>query len=236
MATLLVLEVIILQRIFEPMIHIIYLTIVILMGSYMIRYSVGNKFHKIFGSLALTLGLGDGIYLIARMYAVLTTGIENNLKVIGWGRVGNTIIITIFFLILYDAYNERYSKPINKSLNNAFYGLAIVRIILSILPGNKWFELVPSSIYALIRFVPLALMGVLLILIMYLHSIKFKDPMFKLICIFTFFAILFMEPLIFFPKAPIGVLVLTVFRTISLVSILLIGYKDLRDINVLSRY
>ena len=224
------------QRIFEPIIHITYLTIVILMGSYMLRNSVGNKFHKIFGSLALTLGLGDGIYLISRMYSVLTTGIENNLKVIGWGRMGNAIIMTIFFLILYDAYNERYSKSNNKSLNNTFYGLALIRSILSILPGNKWFELIPSATYALVRFVPLAIMGLLLIIIMYLHSVKFKDSIFKLISVFTFLAILFMEPLIFFPESPTGVFVLTLFRTISLVSILLIGYKDLRDINVLSRY
>ena len=224
------------QMIFEPIIFIVYLMIVILMGSYMLKNSVGIKYHKIFGSLALSLSLADGIYIIPRMYAVLTTGIEDNLRVIGWGRMGNAIIITIFFLILYDAYNERFNKQNNKALNKTFFVLAIIRIILCVLPGNKWFELTPSSTYALIRFMPLAIMGLLLIIIMYIHSMKLRDTNFKLICISTFFSMLFIEPLIFFPESRTGILILTILRTISLTSIIFIDYKDLRDINVLSRY
>jgi len=224
------------QKIFEPIILILYLTWILLMGRYMVSYSVGNKYYKIFGSLALTLGLADGIYIIPRMYSVLTTGIEDNLRIIGWGRLGNAIIITIFFLVLYDAYNERYTKKTNKALNRTFFVLAFIRVIIIILPGNKWFDLNPSPTYALLRFVPIALMGVFLILIMYIHSKKYKDFNYKIMSIATFFAILFIEPLVFISNSAIGLTLFTICRTISLIFIILIGYKELRDINVLSRY
>jgi len=223
------------QKIFEPIIHIIYLTFIFLMSNYMFRHSAGNKFYKIYGTLALLLGIGDGAYIIPRMYSILTTGIEDNLKIIGLGRMANAIIITIFFLVLYDAYNERYSKKNCIGLNRIFYILGIGRIIVSLLPWNKWFELIPSSTFALLRFIPLFIMGLLLILLMYLHSKRYKDSSFKIISIATFIAIIFIEPRIFSEESSI-VLIFTILRTISLTTIILVGFRELRDKNVLSRY
>lgn len=223
------------QKIFEPIVHIIYLTFIFLMSNYMFRNSVGNKFYKIYGTLALLLGVGDGAYIIPRMYSVLTTGIEDNLKIIGLGRMANSIIITIFFLVLYDAYNERYSKKNRIGLNRIFYILGIIRVIVSLLPWNNWFEINPSSTFALLRFIPLFIMGLLLILLMYLHSKRYKDSNFKIITIATLLSIIFMEPRIFSQESSI-VLIFTILRTISLSSIIIIGFRELRDKNVLSRY
>lgn len=94
----------------EPVLHILYLMPILIMGGYLIRNSVGNGVYKAFGSFALTLALADGIYLLPRMYALLTTGIEENLNIIGWGRMGHAILVTILFLMFYDIYTSRYSK------------------------------------------------------------------------------------------------------------------------------
>ena len=224
------------QKIFEPILHILYLSIILLMGSYMIRNSIGNKLLKMYGTLALILGFGDGIYLIPRIYSILTTGIEENLTLMGWGRMGSTIAITLFFLVLYDVYNERYSKKTNLALNRTFYGLAIIRIIISILPGNKWFQLNPVSTYALLRLIPLIAMGKLLLLIIYIHSKKYNDLHFKIVSIVTFISIIFMEPRAFISDGSTGIVIFTVIRTIALTIIVFIGYKESRDLNILSRY
>ncbi len=219
----------------EPVLHILYLMPILIMGGYLIRNSVGNGVYKAFGSFALTLALADGIYLLPRMYALLTTGIEENLNIIGWGRMGHAILVTILFLMFYDIYTSRYSKNKNQKLNKTLFTLGIIRIIISILPGNGYFVLDPSPFFALLRFIPLAIMGFLLIIAIYYHSKKYKDRNFKIIMVAAVIALVFTEPRMYGIEGA-AVLVQTVFRSISLVAIVAIGYKELKDINILSRY
>lgn len=223
------------QKILEPIIHIMYLASVIFMGGYILKNSVGNKLYRAFGSFAMVLALGDGVYLIARMYALLTTGIEENLKILGWGRLGHEVIFTILVLMLYDIYNLRYSKKKNVPLNRMFYVFSIIRIIIILLPGNKFFEMVPSTTYAIYRFIPLAIMGALLTLLVYLHSDKYGDFNFKIVSIAIFISILLSEPSMVL-KSTLGINTLTVIRTAALVFIILIGLKEVRDNTELSRY
>lgn len=219
----------------EPVLHILYLMPILIMGGYLIRNSVGNGVYKAFGSFALTLALADGIYLLPRMYALLTTGIEENLNIIGWGRMGHAILVTILFLMFYDIYTSRYSKNKNPKFNKTLFTLGIIRIIISILPGNGYFVLDPSPFFALLRFIPLAIMGFLLITAIYYHSKKYKDRNFKIIMVAAVIALVFTEPRMYGIEGA-AVLVQTVFRSISLVAIVAIGYKELKDINILSRY
>lgn len=219
----------------EPILHILYLLPILVIGGYLIRNSVGNGVYKAFGSFALTLALADGIYLLPRMYALLTTGIEDNLNIIGWGRMGHAILVTILFLMFYDIYTSRYSKNKNLKLNKTLFTLGIIRIIISILPGNDYFVLNPSQLFALLRFIPLAIMGFLLLVAIFYHSKKYKDRNFKLVMVAVLVALIFTEPRMYGIEGS-AVVLQTVFRSISLVAIILIGYKELRDINVLSRY
>ncbi len=223
------------QKIIEPILHIIYLIPILTMGGYLVRNSDGNKIYKDFGFFALTLSLADGIYLLSRMYALLTTGIEENLNIIGWGRMGNAIVSTILFLVLYDIYNLRFSKGKNKSLDKTFIGLAILRTILCLLPWNGWFELEPSPIFALIRFIPLAIIGLLLIIIIFYHSKKYIDNNFKIVGFSMAIAIIFAEPRMYGIDG-VAVVIQTIIRSMALIAIIIVGYKELRDINILSRY
>lgn len=226
----------IVQRIFVPIIYISYLTINLFIGGYLHSNSPGNRYYKVFGNLAYSLGLADAIYLIPRLYAILTTGIEDNLKAVGWGRLGNSIFITFFFMILYDAYNIRFNKKYNKSLNFTIYILGFIRIVICLLPGNEWFNLTTSTTYAIARVIPLGLMGLLLMLVTYLHGKRFNDKNYKLIPIGIFFSILFLEPMALVPDNPNRIFIFTILRTLSLLWIITIGYKELRDKNVLSRF
>ncbi|TJX13190.1 hypothetical protein E9840_10410 [Tissierella creatinini] len=219
----------------EPILHILYLITILIMGGYLVRNSVGNKLYKSFGFFALTLALGDGIYLLPRMYAILTTGIEENMNIIGWGRMGNSIMITILFLMIYDIYSFRYSKNKNIKLEKTLIGLAMIRVILCLLPWNKWFELEPSPLFALLRFIPLGIIGLFLIILIYYHSNKYEDKNFKLIMLATFIALLFAEPRMYFIEGS-AVVIQSILRSMSFITIIIVGYKELRDINVLSRF
>lgn len=78
-------------------------------------------------------------------------------------------------------------------------------------------------------------MGLLLIIAIYYHSKKYKDRNFKIIMVAAVIALVFTEPRMYGIEGA-AVLVQTVFRSISLVAIVAIGYKELKDINILSRY
>lgn len=225
-----------LQKIIEPTVFIIYLSILIYLGYYILNNSIGNRYYKTIGNLCLLLGLADAVYLIPRMYAVLTTGIEDNLKSMGWGRMGNAVIITLLYAILYDAYNIRFNKKKNNPLDKTIYGLAIIRILISLLPGNQWFELLPSSTFAIARLIPLALLGILLALITYIHGKKFDDRNYIFIGVLVLLSIFFLEPRAFLPEDTNWIPIFAILRTIVFLTIILIEYKKLRDINVLSRY
>lgn len=226
----------IVQKIFEPILHIVYLFIIIMLSRYFIVNSLGKRYYKIFASLSLLFGLADVFYLIPRMYAILTSGIADNIRAIGWGRMGYTILITLFYMVLYDAYNVRFNKRKNKGLDKTIYGLGIVRILISLLPGNNWFQLVSSSGFAILRFVPLLLMGILLSIITYIHGKKYEDRGYKLISLMIILSILFIEPIAIVAEKPTAIIIFTIIRTISIMSILLIEYRNLRNITVLSRY
>lgn len=224
------------QKIFEPVLHIVYLFIIIMLSRYFIINSLGKRYYRIFGSLSLLLGFADVFYLIPRTYGILTSGIADNIRAIGWGRMGYTIIITLFYMVLYDAHNIRFNKRKNKKLDKTIYGLGIIRMLICLLPGNNWFELVSSQGFAILRLVPLLLMGILLTVITYLHGKKYNDKGYKLISLMIILSILFIEPMAIVPEKPTAIIIFTILRTISIVSILLIEYKNLRDITVLSRY
>jgi hypothetical protein len=198
--------------------------------------SPGNWYYKVFGNLSYCLGIADAIYLIPRLYAILTTGIEDNLKVIGWGRLGYSITITLFFIVLYNAYNIRFHKKRNKRLDYTIYILSFIRIFICLLPGNDWFELNTSKTYAIIRLIPLGLMGLLLIMVTFLHGRKFNDKKYKIVPVGIFFSILFLEPIALVPGDQNKIFIFTILRTISLLWIIILGYKELREKNVLSRY
>lgn len=223
-------------KILEPTIYLIYISAIIYLAIYLYKNSMGNKLYKAFASFALTLGLTDGIHLLTRIYALLTTGIEENLHIIGWGRMGSAILTSILFLFLYDIYNLRYEKRPNQPLNRFLYGLAIIRTILCILPMNKWFETVPSTKFALIRFIPLAIIGGLLTLVIYIHSKKDNDLNFIYIGVATLISTIFSEPYMFFNQASPGLVIFILIKSIALLLIIIMGYIELREINILNRY
>ena len=224
------------QKIIEPIIHILYLTYIFLMGNYFLRNALGNKLYKGFGYFTVILGVADLSYLIPRMYALLTTGIEENIRFIGWGRMSNSIIITFLFLILYEITNKRYSKKHNVPLNKTFYFFTIIRIVLCLMPPNNWFEMIPNSVFSLIRFIPLAVMGLLLMIIIYIHSKRYRDVHFQIMLFGILLLLLTIEPLMYFRDSSTFIIALIILRTIALNIIIILGFKELREITELSRY
>lgn len=126
------------QAIMETLFDIVYLVSVITIGLMMIRGSKGNRQFRLFGCMAVVLGAGDAFHLIPRAYALCTTGLENYTVALGLGKCITSITMTIFYVLLYYVWRQRYHIDGRNGLTSAVYILAGLRILLCIMPQNQW--------------------------------------------------------------------------------------------------
>ena len=118
------------QAIVETLFDAVYLTSVITIGILMIRGSKGNRQFGLFGWMAVVLGVGDSFHLVPRALALCTTGLENYTVSLGIGKWITSVTMTIFYVLLYYVWRQRYKITGQGGLTAIVYGLAGVRIAL----------------------------------------------------------------------------------------------------------
>ena len=153
------------QALVETIFDICYLVGVIAAGIIMMTKGRDNPLVKQFGLMAVLLGAGDSFHLVPRMYALWTTGLEANAAALGIGKLITSVTMTIFYLILYYIWRERYSVQGRGGLTAAMWGLTIVRIALCLLPQNAWLSYQQPLLWGILRNIPFAIMGVLIIVL-----------------------------------------------------------------------
>ena len=133
------------QAIVETLFDTVYLISVITIGILMVRKSKGNRQFTMFGIMAVLLGSGDAFHLVPRAIALCTTGFENYTVQLGLGKWITSITMTIFYVVLYHIWRERYQINGHKATTAAIYGLAGLRIALCMMPQNDWLSAACSS-------------------------------------------------------------------------------------------
>lgn len=122
------------QAIFETLFDLVYLISVITVGILMIRGSQGEGQFRLFGWMAVVLGAGDAFHLIPRAIALCTTGLENYTVSLGLGKWITSLTMTIFYVLLYYVWRQRYRITGRNGLTAAVYCLAGARILLCMMP------------------------------------------------------------------------------------------------------
>ena len=126
------------QALIETLFDAVYLISVITIGILMIRGSKGNKQFCLFGLMAVVLGAGDSFHLIPRALALCTTGLENYTVPLGLGKWITSVTMTIFYVLLYYVWRQRYQIKGKVILTAAVYALAAARVVLCMMPQNQW--------------------------------------------------------------------------------------------------
>ncbi len=148
------------MNIMEPLFDIGYLGFVIALGIRLLLEK--NKSAKGFGLMALLLGLGDAFHLIPRVISNLSPlGFAGFTAALSWGEFVTGITMTIFYVLYYHYYKAQ-SGDTDNNKKYAIYLLAALRIGSMLLPQNGW-GTEGSYIFGIVRNVPFALMGLLLI-------------------------------------------------------------------------
>lgn len=218
------------QAFVETAFDTVYLLSVITLGIIMLIKGKKLEF-KLFGVMAITLGLGDSFHLVPRAYALLTTGLEDYTFALGLGKFITSITMTFFYLILYHVWRIRYKINGKHYLTIAFYLLALIRIILCLLPGNNWTSSNQPLSYGIYRNIPFAMIGLLIIILFFKSAKDNKDKNYKFMWLTIVLSFLFYIPVVLFAdKYPlIGMLMIP--KTCAYVWTVVIGFNCMRKEN-----
>ena len=150
------------QAIIETLFDVCYLVSVITIGIRMVKSSKNNRQIKLFGWMAIVLGAGDSFHLIPRMIALCTTGLENFTVALGLGKWITSVTMTLFYVLLYYVWRERYEIKGPKNLTTAVYLFAAIRIALCMMPQNNWLSADAPLSWGIYRNIPFAVIGLII--------------------------------------------------------------------------
>lgn len=214
------------QGIMETLFDVFYLIGVITIGMIMILKSGNNKQFKLFGIMAVVLGLGDSFHLIPRSYALLTTGLEANASALGIGKFITSITMTIFYIILFHIWRQRYNIKEDKWLTFSIYALGIIRIGLCLFPQNEWLNYHAPVSWGIYRNIPFAIMGIIIIWIFYDKAKKFNDTNFKFMWLAIVLSFAFYIPVVLWANTIPLIGILMIPKTLAYVWVVLMGYRE----------
>ena len=143
----------------ETLFDAVYLILVITVGILMIRGSKGVRQFRLFGFMAVVLGGGDAFHLIPRAVALCTTGLEHYTVPLGLGKWITSVTMTIFYVLLYYVWRQRYHVQGRGGLTAAVYVLAGLRILLCMMPQNQWLSADAPLSWGIWRNIPFALLA-----------------------------------------------------------------------------
>ena len=214
------------QAIMEPIFEIAYLICVITLGALILRRADGRKQFILFGIMAIVLGCGDAFHLVPRIYATLTDGLANHTAALGFGKLVTSITMTVFYVLMYHVWQQRYSKAKAPALTAAVYALAAARIALCMLPQNEWLSADAPLTWGIYRNIPFALLGLLIIVLYFVAAKKANDKPFSLMWLAITLSFAFYIPVVLFADAIPALGMLMIPKTCAYVWIVWMGYTD----------
>ena len=216
------------QAMVETLFDAVYLISVITIGVLMICGSKGNAQFKLFGLMAVVLGAGDSFHLVPRALALCTTGLENCTVPLGLGKWITSVTMTVFYVLLYYVWRQRYQIKDKTELTAAVYGLAAARIILCMMPQNQWMSAASPLSWGIYRNIPFALLGLLIIVLFYRSTKEHNDSSFRWMWLTIVLSFGFYIPVVLWADTFPMIGMLMIPKTCAYVWTVLIGYSAMK--------
>ena len=146
----------------EAIFDVLYLFIASFIGLYLLFTSNGNSVRILAGAMALVLAGGDAFHLIPRIYVIFTSREEIFRRALGRGKQITSVTMTFFYLMLWHIALALYDLNFISVWTFVLYGLAFVRIVLCVLPQNRWIDRYPPISWGIYRNIPFFIMGLVI--------------------------------------------------------------------------
>ena len=216
------------QAIIETLFDLVYLITVITVGIRMIRSSKSGSHFRLFGWMAVVLGAGDSFHLVPRALALCTTGLENYVVPLGLGKWITSVTMTVFYVLLYYVWRKRYQVKGQKSVTLAVYLLSAARVVLCMMPQNKWLEAQSPLSWGIYRNIPFALLGLLIIVLFYRSAKEKNDTAFRWMWLTIVLSFGFYIPVVLWADTIPMIGMLMIPKTCAYVWTVLIGYAAMK--------
>lgn len=216
------------QAIVETVFDAFYLVFVISIGIRMVKGSKNSHQFQLFGWMAIVLGAGDSFHLVPRALALCTTGLENYTVPLGLGKWITSVTMTVFYVLLYYVWRERYQIKGKNSLTIATYVLAIIRIALCMMPQNDWLSANAPLSWGIYRNIPFAVLGLLMIVLFYKSAKENNDTSFQWMWLTIVLSFGFYIPVVLWADVIPMIGMLMIPKTCAYVWTVVIGYNAMK--------
>ncbi len=217
------------QAIVETLFDAVYLVLVITVGVLMIRGSGGNRQFRLFGIMAVVLGAGDAFHLVPRALALCTTGLAAYTVPLGLGKWITSVTMTVFYVLLYHVWQQRYKAGGRGGLTAAVYLLAGARILLCMMPQYQWLSAEAPLSWGIYRNIPFAMLGLLMIVLFYRSARRQKDRAFRWMWLTILLSFGFYIPVVLWADAVPMIGMLMIPKTCAYVWTVLIGCSAMKQ-------
>lgn len=216
------------QAIVETVFDAFYLVFVISIGIRMVKGSKNNRQFQLFGWMAIVLGAGDSFHLVPRALALCTTALENYTVPLGLGKWITSVTMTVFYVLLYYVWRERYQIKGKNSLTIATYALAGIRIALCMMPQNDWLSANAPLSWGIYRNIPFAVLGLLMIVLFYKSAKENNDTSFQWMWLTIVLSFGFYIPVVLWADVIPMIGMLMIPKTCAYVWTVVIGYNAMK--------
>ncbi len=142
----------------ESNFDIAYLLFAILIGIAILRKR-NDPTDRLLGGAVLILGCGDAFHLIPRVLNYFISG--DFTAGLGFGKLVTSVTMTVFYLLMYRLWIRLYGEEENRTLSVTVYVLVVVRILLCLMPQNRWLSNDGSVMWGVIRNIPFVALGII---------------------------------------------------------------------------
>lgn len=212
------------MKIVEIVFDFSYLLTVLLSATMLFRTAEIGSIRFLFALMAYVLGFGDAFHLIPRIYAMLDRNHRNHSVSLGIGKFVTSITMTIFYLFLWEIGLIYYGFTTSSITNIIIYGIALLRIMLCILPYNKWTDDKGSFVWGILRNIPFTALG-MMVMAMFMKGALVADEHLSFMWLAILLSFLFYLPVVVLSKRypKIGMLMLP--KSCAYVAIVLMGFS-----------
>lgn len=154
---------------FEAVFDVLYLGTALAIGGILLLTSDAYGARMLAGILALVLAAGDAFHLLPRIIVILT-GREPALRAaLGRGKQITSITMTVFYLLLWQV--GALVLPLAPSAGWLWlaYTLGAARILLCLLPQNRWQQRHTPVHWGIWRNIPFFILGALVAVYFFLY-------------------------------------------------------------------
>ena len=146
----------------ESAFDILYLLFAVAVGVSILRRR-RDLTGRMMGGAVLILGLGDAFHLVPRVLNYFVAG--DFTAWLGFGKLVTSITMTAFYVLVYHLWHRVYGEKEDRRLSIAVWALAAVRVLLCLLPQNRWLQNEGSVLMGIVRNIPFVLLGCVIVVL-----------------------------------------------------------------------